>query len=255
MGTLLTYVYQYYWLELILQGYCIFHCIRRGTQQKWLWVIVLLPLVGSLVYIYTEILQHRNIGSVANNVGAVLNPGGRIKRLEDKLKFSDTFANRMALADAYLEAKLYDKAIPLYEDTLTGVFGSSEGGIKNLIQAYYKTGQYDKAAELGPRVVNTLDFSKTPYNLYYALSLEQLNRMQEAESEFKRMNHRFINYEARYNYGRFLAEQGRRDEARQVFNVVLEEAQHLSNREKGSSAEWINLIRKESKKLDETVVS
>lgn len=253
MMNLFANYYEYYYIVLVLQGLCVFHSFRRGTQQRWIWIIVFLPLVGSLVYIFTEVIQKRDVKSVTGNLGNVLNPGGRIKKLEERLSFSDTFANRMLLADAYLEAKMYDKAISLYEENLTSQINTSENSLKNLVQAYYKTGRYEDVVKTAPLVSNTMDFSKTPCNLYFALALVELNKSQEAEAQFKKMNQRFCNYEARYMYAMFLAAENRNEEALQVFQAIVTEGAHLGSRERSENSEWISGAQKQQKRLQAVV--
>mgnify|MGYP001810313196 CR=1 FL=1 len=240
---------------LALQGVAAFHCIRRGTQQRWIWVIVFLPLVGSLAYIFTEMIRPGQMQSAQSGLANLLNPGGRIKKLEQNFSFSGTFANRIALADAYLDAAQYNKAIELYEPVLQGnVFDNSDGAIKNLIQAYYKTGRYADVVKVAPRVINSLDFAKTPANLYYAQALEEVNRPDDAETEYKKMNQRFCNYQQRYYYSSFLLRHNRAADARTILETILTEAQHLSGREKSAASEWIGKAKQELKKLQATTV-
>jgi hypothetical protein len=248
-------LYSYYPIVLVLQGFCVWHCIRRGTQNKWVWIIVFLPLVGSLAYIFTEVIQKRHTSSLGDTIGSVVNPGGRIKKLEQNFKFSDTYANRVALADAYLDAKMYDKAIELYESVISGIFDNSEETLKKLIEAYYKTGRIEDVVRVAARLTNTLNFTKSTANFYYARALEQTGHPNEAEAEYKKMNHRFINYQQRYYYAMFLVNQNRSAEAMPVLETIHNEAEHLSNREKGVSSEWINRAQQEYKKLMSSVQS
>src|SRR5882762_10969040 len=99
------YEYPYfYYITIGLQAICAIHCVRKGNQNKWLWLIIFLPVVGSLIYIFTEIFTGNDMANVQSGMGAVFNPSGKIKKLEDNLRFADTFANKVALADAYLAA-------------------------------------------------------------------------------------------------------------------------------------------------------
>ena len=238
-------LYNYYYLVLILQGLCVFHSIKRGTQSKWLWLIVFLPLIGCIIYVFSEVIKKRHVSVVQNTVQTIANPGGRINELEKRFKFSDTFANRVALADAYLASNANEKAIALYEPALTGVFDDNEHVVKQLIQAYYNLGQYGKIVAIAPKVTKTFDFSKHRANLLYALALQELGKSAEAEKEFNAMNHRFSNYEARYCYGNFLLKQKRKEDAALVFHEIVDEAQHMSRKEKGSSKVWIDKAERE----------
>ena len=242
-------LYSFYPVVLVLQGFCVLHCIRRGTQNRWVWIIVFLPLVGSLAYIYTEVIQRSGASNIGGRISAVVNPGGLIKKREQNFKFSDTYANRVALADAYLEAKMYDKAIELYESVISGIFDNTEDTFKKLIEAYYKSGRPEDVVRVAARLKNTLNFTKSPGNFYYARALEQTGHPAEAEAEYKKMNHRFSNYQQRYYYGMFLLDQNRRAEAIPVFEAILNEAEHLSGRERSDSAEWIGKAKQEYKRL------
>src|SRR5438045_1062417 len=107
----------FYLVTVGLQAICVIHCIRRGRQNNLIWLIVFLPIVGSLIYIFSEIFTGRDMQQVQSGLGAVLNPGGSVRKLEENLRFSDTFANRVALADAYLSINNTDRAIELYESS------------------------------------------------------------------------------------------------------------------------------------------
>jgi hypothetical protein len=239
----------YYYFVLGLQAICVIHCLRRGTQNKWIWLIVFLPLIGSIAYIFTEIIKKQHVSSVGSNIGNVLNPGGKIEKLEKNFRFTDTFTNRMALAEAYLENGMTQKAIDLYEPGLKGMFSDNELLIKQLILAYYRVERYEDIVRIAPRIVNTLDFSKSQANLLYALSLEKTGKNDLAEKEFRSMNHRYSNYEARYHYGKFLLAQNRYEDAAAVLHDIVDEAQHMNRGEKGSSKVWIDKAKQEWNKL------
>src|SRR5947208_14530770 len=116
----------YYYTIIGLQAICVIHCIRKGRANNWIWLIVFLPLIGCMVYIFTEIFTSRDIRTVQSGMTSVFNPGGSVRRLEENLRFADTFANRVALADACLLIGNTDRAIELYESSLSGNFTENE---------------------------------------------------------------------------------------------------------------------------------
>lgn len=240
MGNLFMLFYEYYYVVLILQGLCVFHSIRKGNQQKWIWIIVFLPMIGCIAYIFTEIVKKQHVSAIQTDVVNLVNPSGRIRDLEKKFKFSDTFANRVALADAYLQNGANEKAIELYEPALAGTFSDNEHVIKQLMQAYYQVGRYNDVVRLAPKVSRDISFSKSKSNLFYAFALEQLGRTDLAEKEYKAMNHRYSNYEARYYYGDFLVRMDRKEEAAVLFQDIYNEAEQMTRSEKGSSKVWID---------------
>ena len=92
---LLGYFYQYYYLVLILQAICVFHCMRKGNSQQWIWLIVFLPAIGCLIYLFTEIITKKDVGNVTNAIDTVVRPTGRIKDLERNFDFSPSYENRL----------------------------------------------------------------------------------------------------------------------------------------------------------------
>lgn len=239
----------YYYIVIGLQAVCVIHALRRNTHQKWIWMIVFLPVIGSLIYIFTEMFNRRSVQHVGSNLSNVLNPGGQISKLEERLRFSDTFNNRIALADAYLANKQTDKAVKLYEGSLTGAFTENEHVRGQLALAYFDQKRYEDVVRVGSQIVQLPQFVRSKVHVIYALSLAYTGEEEKAEKEFKQMNGQFANYEARYNYGIFLEKAERKEEAIQQFNQILHESTHLSSREKASYREWFQLSRDALKKL------
>lgn len=239
----------YYYITVALQAICVWHCIKKGNQQKWIWIIVFLPLIGCIVYFFTEIFTGNEAQRVSSGLGSALNPGGHIRRLEQQLKFADTFGNRIALADAYLAAGQTEKAIALYEQSLNGVFAENEYGVMQLMAAYAQTRQYDKILPLAKKVYNSPQFLRSPAHIAYAKALGFTGHEAQAEKEFEKMRSRFSAFESRYHYGLFLLQADRVDEARTVFEEMLDEEKHLSHREKRYHRTWFFKSKEELKKL------
>lgn len=242
----------FYYIELALQGICVLHCIRRGTQNKWLWIIVFLPVIGCIVYVFSEVRLNRRIGKPQIDIAAVINPGAKIKKLEDNLRFTDTFDNKIKLADAYLAAGQTDKAVELYEKSLTGAFAENEYGITQLATAYYEQERYEDVIAMLKKINKTQQFARSRAHLLYAKALELTGNEQLAETEFKSMKGRYSNFEQRYEYGLFLIRADRIEEAYDLFSQMLDEAPHLSNMERRNHRVWLAKAREEMKKLQES---
>jgi hypothetical protein len=151
------------------------------------------------------------------------------------------------LADAYLAAGHTDNAIELYESSLTGAFDENEYVMKQLIIAYFSKGDYAGVEPFAKRIYNKPQFARSRAHVYYAISLEKMGDIAQAEQEFKKMKGRFSHFEARLQYGLFLKRAGREQEARQVFTDMVDEAPHLSSRERRDSRAWIGQARNELK--------
>jgi hypothetical protein len=242
-----------YYITIALQAICAIHCIRKGSQGKWIWLIIFVPLIGSIAYIFTEIFTRNQLRGVQSGVASVINPNGNIKKLENRLKFTDTFNNRVLLADAYLSAGLTDKAIELYESSLTGAFSENEHVLMQLIVAYYEIGHYEAIIAKAKKIYRLPQFARSRAHLFYVLALEKTGNIALAEAEFETMKGRFSNYESRYEYGLFLARNNRPAEARKMFEAIVDEAAYLSAREKIQNKTWFSKTRQALKKMGEMV--
>lgn len=238
-----------YYISFALQGFCAYHSFKNGTQQKWIWIIVFLPYIGSIIYIFQEVLNNRRIGTPKIDVGAVLNPGGKLKKLEEEVRFTDTFANRIKLADAYLAAGYTDKAVEVYQASLTGAFAENEHVLAQLIVAYYQQERYAEILPIAKKLYKLTQFPRSRAHMLYAMALEQTGNLQQAESEFMAMKGRYSYFEQRYQYGLFLLRQNRYEDAEKVFSDMLDEQPHLSAVEKKSSRLWFAKAKEELKKV------
>ena len=239
----------FYFITIGLQAVCAIHCIRKGKQNNWIWIIVFLPVIGSLAYIFTEIFTGKELSNVQSGVGSVFNPGGRIKKLEKNLSFSDTFNNRIVLADAYLAAGQTGKAIELYESSLTGNFTENEYVLCQLVIAYYQVKRYSEIFPVAQKIYKLPQFARSRQHILYATALGYAGHPEQAEKEFKMMKTRFSNYEARYQYSRFLADNKRTAEACDLLREMISESSHLSPRERRYNSNWFTLAKEELKKL------
>lgn len=243
-----SFVQDYYYIVFILQAICVIHCLRKGNTGNWIWLIVFLPLIGCIAYIYTEMFSRNQMSQVQAGVGQVFNPSGKIKKLIEQLRFTDTFQNRIALADAYLDAGQFDNAIQWYEDSLTGNFVDNEHANMQLIKAYFMKKDFLSVIRIGQKIKHLAQFARSKAHVYFAIALGFMGDPVEAEKEFQLLNSRFSNYECRYHYALFLQRQGRTDEGKKLLNVLVSEWSHIDNSAKKEARNWVQMAREELKK-------
>ena len=241
----------YYYLIIGLQIFCAVHSYRRGTLNRWLLLIIFLPLIGSIIYLYSEVIQGgKSFVKATNYAKPGSRPGISIKKLEDDLRFTDTFANRITLADAYLADGQTDKAIEIYSSSLKGAFAENEHVMQQLIVAYFELQQYQEIIPLAKKLYKLPQFARSKSHLLYAMALEQLGETEKAENEFKLMKGRYAYFEQRYQYGLFLRRNDRDDEARQLFTDMMAEESHLSSVERKSNRAWFAKTKEELRKME-----
>lgn len=238
----------FYYVSIALQAICVIHCLRKGNQQKWIWIIVFVPFIGCIAYFFTEIITPGHVRNWQSGAGGLFNPVGRISRLENNLRFADTFNNRVMLADAYLAVGQTDEAIQLYTASLTGAFTENEHVLKQLMAAYFEKQQYAEVIVMARKLYGRPQFARSKEHILYARALEYTGNTTAAEQEFMKMKARFADFEARYQYGLFLRGAGREKDARLVFEDIAGEAPHLSSRERRDNRAWIVKAKDELKK-------
>jgi hypothetical protein len=229
---------QYYAIIIVLQAICVIHCLKKRTSNNWIWLIVFLPLIGCVIYFFSEILTSSQIRSFQSGFGEMISPSGSIKKLEDNLRFSDTFQNRVSLADAYFMNRQYDKAVELYESSLNGVFSENEYVLAQLIMAYNQQKRYPDIIKCADKIYNRPQFLRSKPHIFYAVALAQTDMTEKAEKEFLKMNMRFSNFEARFYYAQFLESLNRTEEAKNILLDIIDEYPRLTHIERRENREW-----------------
>ncbi|PWK19341.1 hypothetical protein LX92_04194 [Maribacter polysiphoniae] len=218
----------YYYFIIALQGYCLYHCFVNKNQFYWYFVILFLPLLGSLLYLFLYVFQKQDIGKVQEGLTAVINPTKKIADLEKKLDFSDTFENRVALADAYLGSEQYEKAIELYKSSLKGTFKKDYYAISNLIEALYYSEQYAEVIAKIKVIEDSPRFKKSKAMFLYGLALEKTGDIAKAETLLEQFNAPYSRYQERLGLAKFYIRNGQTEKARTILNDISTESVGMS---------------------------
>ncbi|WP_375241918.1 hypothetical protein, partial [Lacinutrix sp.] len=125
------------YLIVALQAFCIYHVIKNRNQYFWIFIIIFIPAIGSIIYLITQVYNKRDASIIKENLTSVLIPTKKVKDLEKKLQFAETFQNRLDLADAFFEIKDYQNAIIHYEVALKDESQNNYFILEKLVAAYY----------------------------------------------------------------------------------------------------------------------
>ena len=216
-----------YYLVLALQAYCIYHIYQNRKQYYWYFVIIFIPVIGSLVYIFTQVINSKDVSNIAEEVTNIINPTKRILDLENQLKFADTFQNRVNLGDAYLENRDFENAITNYENALDSNFKNDVYTINQLIKAYFYADNVEKVIEYSEKIKSNPEFKKSQY--FYGIALENQHRFEEAEIELQKIDLNYSNYEERVYFAGFLIRRNKKEEAKEVLQRIVIESQNMTN--------------------------
>ncbi|QXP51834.1 PLDc N-terminal domain-containing protein [Cellulophaga sp. HaHa_2_1] len=217
-----------YFLGIALQIFCVYHCYTNRNSYYWIMAIIFLPIFGALSYLILNVFTKRDLDVVQEGLTSVINPTKRIADLEKKFKFSNTFKNQVALADAYLDHEMYEKAVENYEGSLKDVFVNDYYVILKLIKTNYLLGDYEQAISYAQRIKEDSKFRKSEGLYYYSLSIEKLGNINEAERLFSQFDAPYSNYFERLELSRFYMRNMKKSKAKILLNEILSESEHMS---------------------------
>jgi len=215
-----------YYLTIALQIFCIYHVYKNGSSYYWYFIIFLIPVLGSIIYLITNVINKKDVTNITEEITTIINPTKKIKDLEKELEFSNTFQNKINLADAYLANKEYKKAILHYENALEANFKDEPYTLNKLMKCYFKVADFDKVIAIAHKIDLDKDFKESLY--FYALALEQKDNLTDAEIQFKKVDIRYSNYPERLELSNFLIRISKKEEAKEVLTEIISEIQSMS---------------------------
>lgn len=217
-----------YYLGIALQAYCVYHCITNRNSYYWIFAIIFLPVLGALLYLVVNVFNKRDIDKVQNEIVSVINPTRKITNLEKKYKFSATFENQVALADAYLEAGMIDNAIENYKASLKDVFENDFYVQSKLLEAYYKSSEYDQAIIMADKIKENKSFRKSPASFLYALALEKKGDIEKAMEILSQFDAPYSNYSERYELAKFYIRNNKLNASNDLLEEMINESESMS---------------------------
>jgi len=224
----------YFYFIVALQGFCIYHAYKNRNDYYWYFLILFLPAVGSLIYIITQVYNKRDAEKITYEITTIINPTKKVNDLEKVLEFSETFQNRVNLADAYLEIGDFNNAKDNYLKAQDDNFKIDVYVEKQLIECLYKLNDFDAVIKHSEKIIENIEFKKSRAQFYYGLSLKELGRTQEAEVQLRVIDQRYSNYDERVALAKFLIEIDKKEDAQELLNEIHNESKYMTrqNRKK-----------------------
>ncbi|MCX2762470.1 hypothetical protein [Aquimarina muelleri] len=233
-----------YFLIIALQGFCIYHAIKNKNNYYWFFVIVFLPVIGSVIYLFSQVFNKKDLDEVQKEVVNVINPTKRISDLQKQLDFADTFQNRTNLADVLLETGDYANAIKEYEIAINENYNKDVGVVKKLIEGYSNLKNYDKVISCAEHIMVKRDFKGSRSQFLYGLALEEKQQSEKAEEQLRQIDQRYSNYKERYVLTQFLIGKGKIEDAKEILSEIITESDNMSKPNKNKYHAVVNDVKK-----------
>ena len=169
--------------------------------------------------------------NLAEEVKSTLMTDYKTRKLEKELNFSDTFANKMTLADEYFRKGNLDNAIQIYESCLEGNHKTDKTLLTKLINAKYQQKDYEGVIQYGEPILEDRTFHKSDEIIYVAWAHHELGQHKKAQLLFEITDIRFSNYWQRLEYAKYLNLVGNRAAAKNKLEGLMEEIDSMSSYE------------------------
>ncbi|WP_299113073.1 hypothetical protein [uncultured Winogradskyella sp.] len=212
-------------------------------------MIFLIPVAGALFYIITQVLTTRDVNTFQNEITSIVNPTKKIKDLEKKIEFTDTYANRMDLADSYFEIKAYQNAISNYEITLKDKSQNALYAHQQLVLCYFQMNDFDKVISHVKQIKDKPEFKGSKHQFCYGLALREKGDLEAAERELKAIDRPYSNYSERLELAKFYIENNRKEEGKSLLEDISNEAQHMTKPNRRLFRQTINEVEQILKTL------
>lgn len=233
-------------LEIMVQVYFAVHAIRTGRGRQWLFIIIVFPGVGSLIYFFSEYLPDMQHAAKLRNRRPKVNSSKHLRYLEDQVEITPSIKNKKLLAEAYVHRGMFDKAIPIFKSCLQGLHEKDSLIFEGLCCAYFFKGDFEKAK------INLLELKKlrgdetnNDFDLLLARTYEELGETDAAVKEYSALVKRFSGAEAPCRYALLLRKIGRSEEAKTIFRQIVKDARLSPKFYQREQKKWINIAKKE----------
>ena len=235
-------------LHIIIAVGLAIHAMKTGRPPWWLFILLLVPLIGSIAYVVIELLpsmfRTRSAQKVRSNIGTMIDPDKEWRERVKQAELVDSVDAKRALAEECERKGLWDDAIRLYTKAATGIFADDPAVLTGLARAQLGGGDppaslatLDKLREVHP------ESRSQEAHLLYARALEATGHIDEALEEYEAVSRYYAGFEARSRFGLLLLKKGRAAEARQLFQDVVRSSSAKPVAITPSDKEWIRVAK------------
>ena len=232
---------------VIFQIICIVHAVRTD-RTSWIWIILFFPLVGSIIYLASEVRGSARMGrsgrKLAGQIVDVVQPSRKLQALRANLEHAPTVENRLALAEECARHKLYDEALQLYDSASSGVHKDDPEVLKQRAALLLEMGKHAEAKATLEHLFELKPRERTPaLRLLFARIVEAHGDDAETLAAYEAALPGAVGDEARCRHAGALERVGRRDDADAVYERIVRESSRADGRYRRDNREWIQIAK------------
>ncbi len=238
-------------LTIALQVVCVVHLFRTGRNMTWLFLIILVPMVGCLAYFFIEIMpslgQNPAARKALQRAKHAIDPGRGLREGSLNYERSQNVETASRLAAELTKAGRHEEAIRVCNEARTGLFEDDPKILLALASAQFAAAVYgDAIATLDYLREKNPGFRSADGHLVYARALEESGATDRALEEYAALANYYPGAEARVRQAMLYKKLGDQARASELFAALLKDARLAPKHFKRSQAEWIELAERES---------
>ena len=232
---------------LIIQVCFAWHALKSG-RRTWVFIILAAPVMGCVLYYFMEVFpsspESRKAEKAARAFAKALDPDKDLRERVADVEACGSVENRMQLARACMESRMYSEAAALYRSCLNGLYETDPELRHRLASALAADGRHDEALTVAQRLrASHPNFHASDVGLMIARALEELGRLEEALAELRVLADTYPGEEGRWRYGALLRRLGRDGDAQEVFKRMLRNAERQPGHYRDEQKSWLDLAR------------
>jgi hypothetical protein len=198
---------------------CAAHILASGNRRVWLIGCVVAPIIAPAIYLGLGLLEGRPKPIPESG----LEPLRSYKAAREARSALPSLQNHIAFARAAAELNFREEAEAAWRDALNCGGGSNPVVLLGYAQLLNQHRQHDEALALLETWQSLGEVETGATALLLAWVYKGLSRHAEADAAFRRAIAKESPFKAKAHYIVFLAEQGRNDEACELFSTLHRE--------------------------------
>lgn len=235
-------------LTIVVQVLFAVHVHRTGRNTYWMYLIMLFPGMGCLIYFLIEVLPEIIRGPAGKHAKrtfrSMLDPEKDFRDTKYAFDTSPTVANRINLAQLLIAKRQYDAVIALLEPALTNHFSDDILLLEGLAYAYYDKGDYANALKYIQKIYERDDAQPQDYiKLLRARAHIALGELTVAEEQLTALVEFFTGEEARFTLAQLYDRMGRKTQARAVYQDIVTRSSHSPKYYQKTEKQWITMAQ------------
>jgi hypothetical protein len=241
-----------HWFEIsvVIQIALLVHAIKTGRPYWWIWIILCFPFLGSAAYALVELAPDLRRPSLKSLAWRLKPPGRRIALLREVIEQSDTFANRVALAEEFYRQKKFQDAVAAYEASLCGLYQDDPYALLDLAQCCFDLGQYERVRVLLEKIdVSQARELTSRRTLLEAKTCDALDLKVQALELYASAIPKYLGEEARYRQAVLLHKMGQKDQAAVVFEDILKKYRTSGSHWRKEQKTWYRSAKAKLKEI------